>query len=354
MNAPSFIRGLATVSAFGDSLTELSSAVKNKMLPSRESSTVTYQEYKLDLEIYKVPHFPLDIALKPAIERRLSFFSRMSIQAVAKAMQDSGDEFTNKNIGIIVGTSQGPTAVREKFNQKLYCEGFTSASPTLFANSVHNSTASFIAQQLNILGPTLTIVNHEASTSSALITANSWLTEKNLDFVFVIIGDEIYKKELSYLATKDYQKLQDFSPLVANNPVPGEGVACFILSNNKGAKYNLTLQADQSLRHMKLDKDTPAVIDFKGCPFSGPLALQLAQDQQVASYTKQLGSFPTVGALELALSCYHLQKGQIVASSSSTHPELNTITKNLLQQTQVQVLQTGKHNEIGKQIVQLV
>src|SRR3972149_3161853 len=124
-------------------------------------------------------------------DSRIDRFIQMALLSSFLAIEDSGlilDDRTR--IGIIFGSGYGPLQTTFRFLDSLIDFGDKCASPTLFANSVHNSLASHVSILLKVQGPCLTVTCFEQTTFSVMTTAINWLREGTADYVLAGVGDE--------------------------------------------------------------------------------------------------------------------------------------------------------------------
>ena len=349
----SYINGTSAITCHGDSLELFFKNLTEKKTGHRSWRDLTYKpNHSLKVNTFKVPDFELDISLKPAVERRLGFLSRMCLQAAIKSTTAAQLDLENQDlkIGLIVGTAEGPSAVRENFNEKLFCHGPTSASPILFAKSVHNSIASFVALQLNIFGPTVTVVNGELSVASSINLANTWLSSQTVDHVILLIGDEVYDKELHYLCSKDYNILDHYNPLSPDQPVPGEGVAGFVLSNQPLRKNDSSIKISAGTFLEPHLPPLPEIVisDLKGISQSHSLGKRILKNSQVVSYNSAIGSFPTNGGIDIIIANEYLKNNSLLAlTPQESNKNFNQLSESISGTSEAYLTQIAKHDEIG-------
>ena len=342
----SFIQGLGAISCFGDEVATLASAVESKIPAPKTEKTLTYAKEEIAINIHKVPKFKLLAELPISVERRLGNLSRICFQAILKAMEKTDFRITNpKRVGLVIGSARGATEVIEKYAERIAVDKGSSASPLLFANSVHNSISSFISLSLGIHGPSTTVVNQELSLASAIERANSWINEDLVDHVLVAVGDEIHKKVLHSYCYEGYQNIESFNPLVKTNPVMGEGAIGLVLSKTRSFKGQQAIKAwNQSSAEGFVPKKN-IVLDAKGNGQALDYARKIIVDCQVASYATQYGSMTTGGALDLAIGSFALRNGTFL-SSTAQHPEIKTVDENF-ETDSVQFVQVSDQGCLG-------
>jgi hypothetical protein len=89
--------------------------------------------------------------------------------------------------GLIFGSSHGELETTKEFLKTLAERKL--ARPILFQNSLHHSTAGFLAVKIGMTAPTLTFSNGEDTAEDAFEAARMLLTEGMFDSVFVTVAD---------------------------------------------------------------------------------------------------------------------------------------------------------------------
>lgn len=159
-------------------------------------------EKKIDFQTYMIGGKKRKIAVHRACEpqvnlpvpdgvlRRMGLSTKLVLSSIEDAKQRASTNFEGKRVGLIVGTTQGPSSTNIDYFRKLVSFQYRGASPNLFAQSVHNNIASSVALTYEWKGPTLTLVQETNLLSSSLNVADLWLKEKSVDFVWLILGNE--------------------------------------------------------------------------------------------------------------------------------------------------------------------
>jgi len=117
--------------------------------------------------------------------RRLDPYSQAALLAAGLALEGgTGGWFANATdsdampqLGLIVCTGLGPVPSTNAFMDSFLDFGPQGASPTAFAQTVHNLAASTISMFLDIQGPMYTVSQPGLGLASALCTARAWLSE---------------------------------------------------------------------------------------------------------------------------------------------------------------------------------
>ena len=131
--------------------------------------------------------------------RRADNLSKMAVIAAQGAFFDSGlDNSAKENLGLILGTAFGPHVTTFRFLDDILNYGDAGVSPTLFSHSVHNAANAYIASNLGIRGPALTLTYFNASFYQALLVAESWLKEDRCEHILLGSAEE-YGKEMAYV-----------------------------------------------------------------------------------------------------------------------------------------------------------
>src|SRR3972149_4657831 len=185
------VLGIGTVSALGCGIETLKSGLEGKVKPAIEEHKIATADGEASLKVYTAGVRGLDrFVARPAM-RRMDRFIQMALLSSYLAIEDSGVILDDRTrIGIVFGSGYGPLQTTFSFLDSLIDFGDKCASPTLFANSVHNSLASHVSILLKIQGPCLTVTCFEQTTFSVMSTAINWLREGTADYVLAGGGDE--------------------------------------------------------------------------------------------------------------------------------------------------------------------
>ena len=161
--------------------------------------------------------------------RRAHGINRMALIAAEEALKEArlpltGDEET----GVLLATGLGSHNATFSYKDSLLSYGEKEPSPNQFSHSVHNSSMSYLAQNLNLHGPALTVSNFCFSFENALLLAGSWISQKICPRVLVGVSDE-FGEVLGYVLNELKVWSEDF--------IPGEGSVFFLLSGEKDNAY---------------------------------------------------------------------------------------------------------------------
>ena len=164
-----YITGMGTVSALGCGIETLRAGLDKRVLPNIVGEKIEGAHEEIDLKVYTAEVDGLDRFVPKRALRRIDRFNRMALMASFLALEDSGITITDRTrVGIVFGSGYGPLSTTFGFLDSLIEFGDKCASPTLFANSVHNALASQVSISMKIEGPSLTVTSFEATFGAVL------------------------------------------------------------------------------------------------------------------------------------------------------------------------------------------
>ena len=315
------IEGIGAVGGFGCGIADLSRALTEgnvrpgSLALSPGSGPVEIAAFRADTSRLKefVPARDL---------RRIDHFSRLALLGSHLALADAGlPEPEHRRLGVIVASGYGATGITFAFLRSFINDGDICASPTYFANSVHNSAAAHISILLGATGPSLTVSQFDLSVPSALLCVREWLLEGRVDRV--LFGAV---EELSDLIGYAWYRLRGASrspmtPLRTEKEtaIPAEGAAFLLFSRAEEARTGYCTLESAIV-------GSPANADFL-LPGSGLLLLgadgrretgrryaALAENARIACYSPLYGSMPAGPAFDLAAAALILKGGRIFPS----------------------------------------
>lgn len=184
--------------------------------------------------------------VKPALLRRMDHCSQMVVSAVRMAVADASLELvgdTAAAAGVVVGTAFGNLSESEDFLRGLFAKGPALANPLTFPNLVLNAPTGYVAIDLGIRGPNLTVVRGEASGEAALALAYDTIVSGQAEVLIAGGGDEIAPvlaqiyADLELLSPADGGGAPWSSPFDRgrNGYVMGEGAAMLVLETGAHA-----------------------------------------------------------------------------------------------------------------------
>jgi 3-oxoacyl-[acyl-carrier-protein] synthase II len=255
--------------------------------------------------------------------RRIDRFSRLGLLGSFLALRDADLPKEERNrLGLIVSSGLGATGITYAFLESFFRDGDVCASPTLFANSVHNSAAANISMIMEITGPCLTVSQRDISFPSALVAAVRWLDEERVDRVLLGAIEE-FSPLIGYtwFRMRGGAKGAPMTPLrtAEETAIPGEGAAFLVLSREKTARRAYcTIQEAASGRRPGADAPVPEpgllLLGADGSRKYGGRFTDLARGRSIACYSPIYGSMPAGPAFDLAAAALILAGGSVFPS----------------------------------------
>jgi 3-oxoacyl-[acyl-carrier-protein] synthase II len=320
------IQGIGVVGGFGAGVAEMRKAL---LSGTGNRSTIHLSNCGDPLEI---PAFRTDtsrltefVPLKAL--RRIDTFSKLGLLGAYLALEDAGvlAEGKQDRLGVVIASGYGASGITFSFLDSFINDGDICASPTYFANSVHNSAAAYISIMLGATGPSSTVSQFHQSVPSALQTARLWLSEGRVDRVLFGAVEEL--SELigyAWCRQRGTTDSREISPLLTGteSAVPGEGAAFLLLSRKEEAQEGYCF-LDQVItgRHLKpgflSSPQDLLVLGADGRREKGADYAVLAENATVACFTPLYGSMPISPAFDLAIAALMLKEGETFASPFS-------------------------------------
>ena len=306
------VLGIGTVSALGCGIETLKSGLEGKVKPAIEEHKITTADGEASLKVYTAGVSGLDrFVARPAL-RRMDRFIQMALLSSYLAIEDSGVTLGDRTrIGIIFGSGYGPLQTTFSFLDSLIDFGDKCASPTLFANSVHNSLASHVSILLKVQGPCLTVTCFEQTTFSVMTTAINWLREGTADYVLAGVGDE-------YCDVRGYATLlsgsrgcTDIMPFSFDDCsyLPGEGFAAFLLGKAPTDRaYCNLIRCETRRGEISGDHET-LFLAANGDKDTGRFYKPLANNSRVQAYSPLYGGMPVGNGFDIAIAALSLKEG---------------------------------------------
>lgn len=264
--------------------------------------------------------------------RRIDHFSRLALLGAHLALADSGVAGGDRgDLGIVVASGYGVTRTNFAFLDSFLDDGDPLSSPTLFANSVHNTAAANISIALGLTGPNLTVSQFEMSVFSALLSAARWLEEERVSQVLFGAVDQ-YCDVLGYCRQRFFgpEGSEPIRPLALERQTAaaGEGAGFFLLSLDpeRTAPYGgITMVRTAAARDglTGLPADAVYFLGANGNAACGSrYARFLPAGRTVAAYAPLFGSLPVGPAFDLAIAALSLREGRLFPSPNPVpgHP----------------------------------
>lgn len=149
------VTGIGTVSPLGNSKQAYLDAVKNDAKPESASvhSTITNDDYK-------------ELGIKMAFYRKLDNLGQLQTVSGMRALQDANFSVTDdnaKDVGIIVGTSEGGLGATYDFEELIAEQGNANGSAFKFPHTVYNAAGGYLSICSGIKGYGVTITTGPVS-----------------------------------------------------------------------------------------------------------------------------------------------------------------------------------------------
>jgi len=220
--------------------------------------------------------------IRPALLRRMDRCSQMVVSACRTALADADLMLAGadaESAGVVVGTALGNLSESEDFLRGLFAKGPGLANPLTFPNLVLNAPTGYVAIDLGLRGPNLTVVRGEASGEAALALAYDTIATGQADVLLAGGGDELAPvlrqiyADVGMLSPADGGGEEWSSPFdrERNGFVMGEGAAMLVLeraahAEARGARVHaeLTGYATESIAASPHDWPTVAAAAASG------------------------------------------------------------------------------------------
>jgi 3-oxoacyl-[acyl-carrier-protein] synthase II len=215
--------------------------------------------------------------IRPALLRRMDRCSQMVVVAARQALTDAAltlEGSAAEAAGVVVGTAFGNLSESEDFLRGLFAKGPALANPLTFPNLVLNAPTAYVAIDLGIRGPNLTVVRGEASGEAALALAFDTIVSGQSDVILAGGVDELAPvlrqiyADLKLLSPDDGGGTEWSSPFDRrrNGFVMGEGAAILVLeraahAEARGARVYAELAGHASETLPASPHDWPTVAD---------------------------------------------------------------------------------------------
>ncbi|GFO62349.1 beta-ketoacyl synthase chain length factor [Geomonas paludis] len=322
------VKGIGVAGAFGTGVESFQSAL------AEGRATVGSVEVATGEGVVTVPAYRADTAAleefvpKRAL-RRVDNYSKLALLGSYLALKDAGMLGADLGrLGLVIASGYGATATTYAFLDSLISGGDTCASPTHFANSVHNAAAANVAITLGIRGPSLTVSQFDMSVPSALVSARQWLAEGRVDAVLFGAVDEV-SELVAYLQHRRYgpRHVAAMAPFDAGteSSIIGEGAAFLVLTRDDGGTAYCGIDSVETGNvfggGLSLPDDALMLLGADGRKELGRRYLDtVAAGATAACYTPIYGSMPAAAAFDLAAAALALKNGQAFASPAGPGP----------------------------------
>lgn len=185
--------------------------------------------------------------VRPALLRRMDRCSQMVVTACRMALADADLTLAGADAeaaGVVLGTAYGNLTESEDFLRGLFAKGPALANPLTFPNLVLNAPTGYVAIDLGIRGPNLTVVRGEVSGEAALALAYDTIVTGQADVLLAGGVDELspalrqIHADLHLLSPGNGGRKEWSSPFDRdrNGMVMGEGAAMLLLESETHAR----------------------------------------------------------------------------------------------------------------------
>ncbi|MDE6579031.1 MAG: 3-oxoacyl-ACP synthase, partial [Ruminiclostridium sp.] len=179
--------------------------------------------------------------IKMAFYRKLDRFSQLQLVSGVRALADAGfkaDETNENDIGIIIGTSDGPLTEIVNFQKNVIDNGTNGGSAFSFPNTVYNAAGGYFSIFAGIKGYNVTVANGAQSGLQSVCYAFDVIRSKE-ESVMVAAGTDENTDVTEYLYNK-YGGVAENEPYGDGNGfVLGEGSVSVVLESGEYAdKHN--------------------------------------------------------------------------------------------------------------------
>jgi 3-oxoacyl-[acyl-carrier-protein] synthase II len=312
------VKGIGVTGGFGCGVASLSTALEGGISRVAEMTLPTAQG-PLQLPAFRAETERLEEFVPKRSLRRIDHYSRMGLLGAYLALADAGMLGPDlSRLGVVVASGYGATATTFAFLDSIIGDGDICASPTHFANSVHNAAAANISIMLGTKGPSLTVSQFDMSVQSALVSARQWLAEQRVDAVLFGAIDEL-SDLIGYIwhRQRGPQHPCAISPLATDeeSSIIGEGATFLLLTKEDDRRSYCTIDTIEtgSLYGGKLSFPSEALL-LLGADGRKELGDRYRATvpalSRVACYAPIYGSMPAAAAFDLAAAALILQNGK--------------------------------------------
>ena len=322
--------GIGVVSALGCGVDSLRAGLRGEAQPSLEQCSVEGPNGVVALDVARAELTDLERFIPKRRQRRMDRLSKMALLAAHLAVEDGGLELNEpERVGLAIGSGYGPLQTTFAFQDSFLEHGDPCASPTHFANSVHNAVASQVSMSLGFAGPCCTVSCFGHSVAGALQAAECWLREGLADHVLFGAGDE-------HCPVRDYAVAGGAASSCQANgdekvgdspPVLGEGFVAFLLGRvEQQAKYATLRDVgridDEAQLPDALRSLSAVLLSTSSDVDMSPARIRPNEAQQLHNYQVLYGRLPTALAFDAALAAISLKDETLYATRSAASASL--------------------------------
>lgn len=328
------ILGLGVASALGAGVDSLRKGLAGQAKPRIEIDRVEGARGEVALPVYRASDDGLERFMARRAVRRIDRFSRFALLASYLAVEnaDLGESLDPSRLGIAFGSGYGPLETTFQFQDSTIDDGDKCASPTAFANSVHNAPASHVSIALGAQGPCTTITTFGHTVGEVLCTAATWLERGEADYVLAGAGEN-YSPVWGYALARDAAEWPgEMRPLDfdACTALPGEGFVVFVIARARegGGGVRLIDVASGDEAPEALAQASRVFVAARGVREEGTAYAALAAasgDAPIEAHAALYGSMPTGLAFEVALAAASAGPDERIACASCDGQDATTV-----------------------------
>ena len=331
------VRGIGVTGGFGCGVAELAAALESGV-GLVTGLTVPSSQGPLKLPAFRAETGRLEEFVPKRTLRRVDHYSKMGLLGAYLALADGGMLGSDlSRLGVVVASGYGATATTFAFLDSIIGDGDICASPTHFANSVHNSAAANISIMLGAKGPSLTVSQFDMSVPSALVSARQWLAEGRVDAVLFGAIDEL-SDLIGYMwhRQRGQQQSGNILPLAADqeSSIIGEGAAFLLLTREDGNRGYCSIDTAETGSlyggELSFPDDALLLLGADGRKELGSrYRAAVPAHSRVACYAPIYGSMPAAAAFDLAAAALILQNGRAYPITAAAGCDINGMAMQL-------------------------
>jgi len=313
------ILGIGIVSPLGNGAEAFWKGLGREHAPAISAHSVATAQGPRTLSLFECSDAGLERFASRASLRRMDSFSKWALLAAALALEDAGaslGDAEKRRTGLALATGYGCQNATYAFLDEVIDHGDKCASPTHFANSVHNALASQTSLGLGIQGPCQTLSAFEQSPMHALWCARGWLESKAVDRVLVGFGDEscgLLEYAIAATAGSPAQG-QRMLPWNEGSFQVGTGFTALLLgpgSSKPGALKIGCLEQLSARPEQAFDKHRAVFVQAHGQHGPGSLHESWMGRGNAVETRPLLGAMPTSQGFDIAAAALSLRHGRL-------------------------------------------
>lgn len=175
--------------------------------------------------------------IRMAFYRKLDRFSQLQLLSGVKALENAGITIDDKNsadVGIIIGTADGPMKEIADFQKNAIEHGTEKGSAFAFPNTVYNAAGGYLSIFSNIRGYNATVANSMQAGLQSLCYAADVIRNKEADIMLAAGTDEKTDVETNLYSKIDV--LGDGKKYGGDGMILGEGSVTLVLESMESAE----------------------------------------------------------------------------------------------------------------------